>query len=64
MPDVMVDGEVVEADPPRKARRTWHPLWDEEIAGRDHPLTYDIEEDDGRASRGLTVTHEARGCAE
>jgi uncharacterized protein YndB with AHSA1/START domain len=25
MPDVMVDGEVVEADPPRKLVQTWHP---------------------------------------
>jgi uncharacterized protein YndB with AHSA1/START domain len=51
MPEVVVDGEVVEADPPRKLVQTWHPLWDEEIAAETSQVTYDIEEDDG-ASRG------------
>jgi uncharacterized protein YndB with AHSA1/START domain len=32
MPEVVVDGEVVEADPPRKLVHTWRALWDEEIA--------------------------------
>jgi uncharacterized protein YndB with AHSA1/START domain len=60
-PDVVVDGEVVEADPPRKLVQTWHPLWDEEIAAETTRVTYDIEEDDGGVTR-LTVTHELDGA--
>jgi uncharacterized protein YndB with AHSA1/START domain len=61
MPDVMVDGEVVESDPPRKLVQTWHALWDEEIAAETTRVTYDIEEDDGGVTR-LTVTHELEGA--
>jgi uncharacterized protein YndB with AHSA1/START domain len=61
LPDVMVDGEVVEAEPPRKLVQTWHPLWDEEIAAEISRVTYDIEEDDGGVTR-LTVTHELEGA--
>ena len=28
LPDVMIVGEVIEADPPRKLVQTWHPVWD------------------------------------
>jgi uncharacterized protein YndB with AHSA1/START domain len=61
MPDVMVDGEVVEADPPRKLVQTWHALWDAQIAAETTRVTYDIEEDDGGVTR-LTVTHELEGA--
>jgi uncharacterized protein YndB with AHSA1/START domain len=61
MPEVVVDGEVVEADPPRKLVQTWHPLWDEEIAAETTRVTFDIEEDDGGVTR-LTVTHELEGA--
>jgi uncharacterized protein YndB with AHSA1/START domain len=61
MPEVVVDGEVIEADPPRKLVQTWHPLWDEEIAAETSRVTYDIEEDDGGVTR-LTVTHELEGA--
>jgi uncharacterized protein YndB with AHSA1/START domain len=58
MPEVVVDGEVVEADPPRKLVQTWRFLWDEEIAAEGPTrVTFDIEEDDGGVTR-LTVTHE------
>jgi uncharacterized protein YndB with AHSA1/START domain len=58
MPEVVVDGEVVEADPPRKLVQTWRFLWDEEIAVEGPTrVTFDIEEDDGGVTR-LTVTHE------
>ncbi len=60
MPEVVVDGEVVEADPPRRLVQTWHPLWSEDIAGETSRVTYDIEEDDGGVTR-LTVTHELEG---
>jgi uncharacterized protein YndB with AHSA1/START domain len=58
MPEVVVDGEVVEADPPRKLVQTWRFLWNEEIAAEGPTrVTFDIEEDDGGLTR-LTVTHE------
>jgi uncharacterized protein YndB with AHSA1/START domain len=58
MPEVAVDGEVLEADPPRKLVQTWRFLWDEEIAAEGPTrVTFDIEEDDGGVTR-LTVTHE------
>ena len=61
MPEVVVDGEVIEADPPRKLVQTWHPLWSEDIAAETTRVTYDIEEDDGDVTR-LTVTHELEGA--
>ena len=61
MPEVVVDGEVIEADPPRRLVQTWHPLWAEDIAAETTRLTYDIEEDDGGVTR-LTVTHEVEGA--
>ena len=58
MPELLVDGEVLEADPPRRLVQTWHPLWDEEISAEAPTrVTYDIEEDDFGYTR-LTVTHE------
>ena len=62
LPEIMVDGEVVEADPPRKLVQTWHPLWgDAVVAERPTRLTYEIEADDGGVTR-LTVTHELEGA--
>jgi uncharacterized protein YndB with AHSA1/START domain len=58
MPEVVVDGEVIEVNPPRKLVQTWRFLWDEEIAAEGPTrVTFDIEEDDGGYTR-LTVTHE------
>lgn len=61
MPEVLVDGEVIEADPPRKLVHTWRALWDENVAAEATRLTYDIEEDDEGYTR-LTVTHELEGA--
>jgi uncharacterized protein YndB with AHSA1/START domain len=62
MPAALLDGEVLEADPPRKLVQTWHALWDEDIAAeRPTRVTWDIEEDDGGVTR-LTVTHELEGA--
>jgi uncharacterized protein YndB with AHSA1/START domain len=62
MPEVVVEGEVVEADPPRKLVQTWRALWDEEIAAEGPTrVTWDIEEDDEGFTR-LTVTHELEGA--
>jgi uncharacterized protein YndB with AHSA1/START domain len=58
MPEVVLDGEVVECDPPLRLVQTWRAGWDTEPATR---LTYEIEElKDGVAS--LTVTHELTGA--
>jgi uncharacterized protein YndB with AHSA1/START domain len=57
-PDVIGDGEVIEADPPRKLVQTWRMLMDEKAAaeGFTH-LTYEIEKVRGGVAR-LTVTHD------
>lgn len=58
MPEVVVDGEVVEADPPTRLVQTWRARWGDEGFTR---LTYDIRErGDGVAS--LTVTHDLTGA--
>jgi uncharacterized protein YndB with AHSA1/START domain/DNA-binding transcriptional ArsR family regulator len=50
----IVDGEVVEADPPHRLVQTWRPTWLDEPATR---LTYEIKEgQDGVCS--LTLTHD------
>ncbi len=62
LPEVVVDGEVVEADPPRRLVQTWRALWSEDIAAEQPTrVTFDIEEDDGGVTR-LTVTHELEGA--
>ena len=62
MPEALLDGEVIEADPPRKLVQTWHALWDEDIAAeRPTRVTWDIEEDDAGVTR-VTVTHDLEGA--
>ena len=64
MPDTIVDGEVVEADPPRLLVQTWRLLMDPSTAAEPFSrLTYLIEE--SAAQPGvckLTVTHELPGA--
>jgi uncharacterized protein YndB with AHSA1/START domain len=61
IPDVIVDGEVVEADPPRRLVLMWRMLMDPEIAAEGFTrLTYEIEPAAG-ATR-LTVVHELDGA--
>jgi uncharacterized protein YndB with AHSA1/START domain len=57
MPELLVEGEVIEAEAPRKLVHTWRALWDEDVASETTRVTFDIEEDDFGYSR-LTVTHE------
>jgi uncharacterized protein YndB with AHSA1/START domain len=58
MPAVVVDGEVVEADPPRKLVHTWRFLWSEEVAAEGPTrVTFEIG-DSGNGVSSLTVTHE------
>lgn len=62
MPDVILDGEVIEADPPRRLVQTWRMLMDPGVAAEGFTrLTWEITETAGGVSR-LTVTHELRGA--
>jgi uncharacterized protein YndB with AHSA1/START domain len=61
-PDVIVDGEVVEVDPPRKLVQTFRMLMDPELEAEGFTrLTYEIAEKDHGISR-LTLTHELEGA--
>jgi uncharacterized protein YndB with AHSA1/START domain len=60
-PDVAIDGEVLEADPPRKLVHTFRMVMDDTMAAQGFTrVTYDIEEINGRTR--LTVTHELEGA--
>jgi uncharacterized protein YndB with AHSA1/START domain len=61
-PDVIVDGEVIEADPPRKLVTTWRLLMDPETAAEGFTrITYEIKPlDVGYTS--LTLVHELDGA--
>jgi uncharacterized protein YndB with AHSA1/START domain len=59
---VVVDGEVVEADPPRKLVQTFRMLMDPEMAAEGFTrLTYEIQEGEGGVTK-LTVTHDLAGA--
>lgn len=61
-PDVVVDGEVLESDPPRKLVQTWRALWEPELVAEGAKrLTWEIEEGRGGVCT-LTVTHELEGA--
>ena len=61
-PDVIVDGEVIEADPPRKLVQTWRMLMDPTAAAEGFSrLTYEIEGPGRDGVCRLTVTHELAG---
>ncbi len=56
--DVMVDGEVLEADPPHKLVQTWRLLMDPGLAAEGFTkLTYEIAAGENGVSK-LTVTHD------
>ena len=61
-PEIVIDGEVIEADPPRKLVQTWRMLMDEQMRNEGFTrLTYEITETDKGVSR-LTLTHELEGA--
>ena len=61
-PDVIIDGEIVEADPPRRLVQTWRILWDEELTAEGFKrLTWETEAGEGGITK-LTVTHELEGA--
>ena len=56
-PEVIIDGEVLESDPPRRLVQTWHAMFSPEIAAEAvTTLTWELAEQFG--STRLTVTHE------
>jgi uncharacterized protein YndB with AHSA1/START domain len=56
-PDVIIEGEVIEADPPRKLVQTWRMLFDPTMSAEPLTrLTWEIEEEMGLSR--LTVIHE------
>lgn len=58
VPDVMVDGEIIEVDPPKRLVQTWRMLMDPTMAAEGFTrLTYELDESQGGVTR-LTVTHE------
>ena len=61
-PEVAVDGEVIESDPPRKLVLTWRMVMDAAAAAEGFTrLTYDIAPGGPGVTR-LTVTHELEGA--
>ncbi|HEX6513781.1 MAG TPA: SRPBCC family protein [Chloroflexota bacterium] len=58
VPAIIGDGEVIEADPPRKLVQTWRMLMTPELAAEGFTrLTYDIQSVKGDVTK-LTVTHD------
>lgn len=54
----LVDGEVLEADPPRLLRHTWRSLWDPDTAAEPRSrVTWQIEPQEGGITK-LTVIHD------
>ncbi|MDX6338060.1 MAG: hypothetical protein QOG05_5400 [Streptosporangiaceae bacterium] len=61
---VIIEGEVLEAEPPRRLVQTWHALFDAGTrAEPDTRLTWEIEEGSGGVSM-LTLTHDLAGAPE
>ena len=54
----LVDGEVLEADPPRRLQHTWRALYDEDTAVEPHSrVTWEIEPQENGITK-LTVVHD------
>jgi uncharacterized protein YndB with AHSA1/START domain len=61
-PDVAVDGEVIEADPPRRLVQTWRMVMDPEMAAEGFTrLTHEIEPIEGGVTK-LTIVHDLEGA--
>jgi uncharacterized protein YndB with AHSA1/START domain len=61
-PDVAIDGEVIEADPPHKLVLSWRMVMDEGLAAEGFTrLTYEIEEPQEGLTK-LTLVHELDGA--
>ena len=61
-PDLAVDGEIIEADPPHRLVQTWRMVMDQAMASQGFTrLTYEIEEGQGGVTR-LTMIHDLQGA--
>ena len=61
-PEVAVDGEVIEADPPHRLVQTWRMLMDEDMIAEGFTrLTYEIDAMPSGATR-VTILHELEGA--
>jgi uncharacterized protein YndB with AHSA1/START domain len=56
-PEIAVDGEVLEADPPHRLVQKWRMPMDEQLAAEATRLTYEITETEAGVTK-LTVIHE------
>jgi ketosteroid isomerase-like protein len=62
IPDVIIDGEVMEAIPPRRLVQTWRMLMEPGLAAEGFTrLTYELEPVKGGVTK-LTVTHDVTGA--
>ncbi len=62
MPEVVVEGEVLEADPPRRLVQTWRMLFSPELGAEPFTtLTYDVHPESESMTR-LTITHDVTGA--
>jgi uncharacterized protein YndB with AHSA1/START domain len=62
VPEIIIDGEIVESDPPRKLVQTWRMLMDPAAEAEGFTrLTHEIEPLDGGVTK-LTVIHELEGA--
>jgi uncharacterized protein YndB with AHSA1/START domain len=62
VPDMITDGEVIEADPPRRLIHTWRLLWDETTASDGFTrITWELEPIEERVTK-VTVVHDLEGA--
>ncbi len=62
VPDVLIDGEVLEADPPHRLVHTWRVAMDETMMQEGFTrVTYELTETDPGVTK-LTVVHELEGA--
>lgn len=62
MPEVLIDGEILEADLPHRLVQTWNPLFDEKITAEPPArLTWEAEEYPNSTTR-LTLTSDTDGA--
>jgi uncharacterized protein YndB with AHSA1/START domain len=62
LPEIIIDGEVLEADPPHRLVHTFHMMMDPDMAKEPATrITYEIKEVPG-GSCSLTLTHELKGA--
>ena len=61
-PEVIIEGEVLEVDPPRRLVQTWHANFSEEtIADAVTRVTWELDQGPGGITR-LTVSHDLAGA--